>query len=154
MGPLSVFAERARGFAIFAGWPFWVSRRVFRIRNGQYSIEGRGKTGRQKRGVGAGYGVAARKMATPGSDKVPIFDGRGTSFLDFERQVHLWVRATKTEPAARESMLAPHMQPAPRQVCLAEGGEILDHCDGVARILEILQSKFAPEAADAINEQV
>ena len=93
------------------------------------------------------------KIASPGSDGAPAFDGRGAEFLDFDQHVHLWMCPTKTELAARVPLLAPHMRPAPRQVCPAEGGGVLDHHDGVARILDVLRSYLPTEAADAIHQR-
>ena len=46
------------------------------------------------------------------------------------------------------------MHPAPGQVCVAEGGDVSDHQDGVARIMEIPRSSSVPAAADAIRQQV
>ena len=46
------------------------------------------------------------------------------------------------------------MRPAPRQVRLAEGSDILGHSDGFTRILDISRSYSAPEAADAIHRKV
>ena len=43
------------------------------------------------------------KMALPGADRVPVFDGLGASFLDFEQRVRLWMRPARTEPASRAS---------------------------------------------------
>ena len=42
----------------------------------------------------------------------------------------------------------------PRQVRLAEGGDVLGRHDGAARIVEILRDYCAPEAAGAIRPQV
>ena len=64
------------------------------------------------------------------------------------------MRWTQTELAAHASLLVPHMQPAPRQVCLAECGHVLDPYEKVPRILETLRSFFAPEVVDAIRQQV
>ena len=94
------------------------------------------------------------KMATPGKDTVPAIDGRGASFLDFQRHSFPWMRTTKTELAARVSLLVLHMRPAPRKVRPAEDRDVLGRRDGVTRILEILRSYFAPGAADAIRQQV
>ena len=63
------------------------------------------------------------------------------------------MHATKTEPASRASFLALHMNSAPRQVCLAEGGGVLGHHDGAARVIEIPRSYYAPESAGAIHLQ-
>ena len=64
------------------------------------------------------------------------------------------MRATKTEPAIPASLFVLRVHSAPRPVCLAAGGDVLGHHDGVARIMEILRSYLAPEAADAIHQQV
>ena len=56
--------------------------------------------------------------------------------------------------AARASLLMSHMQPAPRQVCLAGGSDILDPSDGVSEISGALRTFFAPEAVGAIRQQV
>ena len=92
-------------------------------------------------------------MASQSGKEVPAFVGRGAHFLDFEHQVHLRVRTTHTEVFARDSSLVLHMQPVPRQVCLAEGGDILDHSDGVAKFLGFPRNYFAQEAVGAIRRQ-
>ena len=69
-------------------------------------------------------------------------------------KVHVWMRATRAELAARASLLISNMRLAPRQVCLAEGSAILDHDDGVAKTLDILRKYFAPDAVDAIHHKV
>ena len=56
---------------------------------------------------------------------MPAIDARGANFLDYEHHVHLGKRATRTEVAARASLLVLRRQPAPRPVCLAEGSDIL-----------------------------
>ena len=87
-------------------------------------------------------------MVSRGGENLPTFAGRGARFLNYERQVHLWMRTTRTEASACASALISHEQSAPRQVCLAEGS------DGVAKILGIPRNYFAPEAADAIHQRV
>ena len=64
------------------------------------------------------------------------------------------MRTARTEMPARASLLILHTQPAPRPECLAEGGDILDHGDGVSKISEPLRSYHAPEAVDEIRQQV
>ena len=90
-------------------------------------------------------------MASRSGEKVPAFDGCGSHFLDYEHQVHLWTRTTRTEVSARASLLALHVKLVPRQVCLAERSGILDHRDGVTKILNVLRNYSAPEAVDAIR---
>ena len=86
-------------------------------------------------------------MGSRGGEAVPALDGWGVNFLDLYHEVHLWARATHTELTARASLLVLHMQPAPRQVCLAEGSDISAHGDGASQILNISRNYFAPEAA-------
>ena len=64
------------------------------------------------------------------------------------------MRAARAELTARASRLILRAQPAPRQVCLAEGSAILDHNDGVAKISDIMRNYFAPGAVGAIRRQV
>ena len=88
------------------------------------------------------------------AEKAPAFDRKGASVLDYERQVRLWMRSTKTDPAGSSSSLALHMNSAPRQVCLPAGGGHLDDQEGVTRFLEILPNFRASGAAGAIYRQV
>ena len=53
---------------------------------------------------------------------VPTFDGKGSSFLDFEQRVALWNRTTDIPEERRASQLVLHMEPSARQVCLQNGG--------------------------------
>ena len=46
------------------------------------------------------------------------------------------------------------MQPAPRHVCLAGGGDILGRSGGAAEISGVLSNYFAPAAADATHQKV
>ena len=64
------------------------------------------------------------------------------------------VAAARAEIPARASLLISRGQPAPRQVCLAEGGDILDRGDGVSKISDALQTYFAPESVYAIRKLV
>ena len=64
------------------------------------------------------------------------------------------MRTTRTKLTARASLLILRARPAPRQVCLAAGSDIPDHADGASKILNISRSYFAPEAVDAIHQQV
>ena len=93
-------------------------------------------------------------MVTPGPDKVPVSDGRGTSFLDFEKHVPMGMRATKTELANRAPPLALKINSALRQVCVAAGGDYLGDQNGLARILDMPRNYFAADTADAIRQQV
>ena len=92
-------------------------------------------------------------MAPRGCEKVPTPEGRGAHSLDYEHQVHLCMRTARTEASARASVLILHAHPAPRQVCLADGSDILGRNDGVAGILKMPRNYFGPEAGDAIRQQ-
>ena len=92
-------------------------------------------------------------MVTPGPDKVPVFDGRGSSFLDFEQHVLLWMRAMEAELASRASLSALLLHSAPRQVCLAAGGDYLGHQDGVARSRDIPRNYFALVSENSIRHE-
>ena len=48
---------------------------------------------------------------------VPVFDGDGSSFLDFERRVRSCTRITKMEPSKRAAVLALQMNSTDRHVC-------------------------------------
>ena len=93
-------------------------------------------------------------MASPGAEKSPAFDGRGSTFLDYAHQLHLWIGTSNAELAARASLLMLQVQPASRQVCPAEGSAISDRGDGATRLLDIARSFPAPGAAVAIRQQV
>ena len=97
-----------------------------------------------KEGVGGQVQYSRVRMVSRGSEKVPTFDGREVSFLDYEHQVHLWMRTTRPEATARASVMILRMRPAPRRVCLAEGSFILGRSVGVAKVSEILRNNFAP----------
>ena len=93
-------------------------------------------------------------MVSHGSEKAPAFYGRGAHILDYDHQVRLWMRTTRIEASAGASVLILHMQPAPRQVCRANGGNILGRSGGATKILQELRNYFAPKAADAIHQHV
>ena len=93
-------------------------------------------------------------MGSRGGEKVPALDSRGANFLGDGRQVHLRMRTSRAEFAAHASLLILRMQPVPRQVCIVEGGDILDQGDSVSEILNISRNFFAPEAVDAIRRLV
>ena len=73
-------------------------------------------------------------MESRSGEKAPAFDGRGAHSLDYEYQLHLWMRTARPEVSARESLLVLRAQPVTRQVCLAEGSDISGRSDGAAKI--------------------
>ena len=94
-------------------------------------------------------------MVSPGPDKVPAFDGRGSSILGFGQKVFPRVRAAETGLGSRAFLLLLHMHSARRQVSLAAGGDwaFSGDQDGVAGILGVPRDCSAPDAADAIHQQ-
>ncbi len=66
----------------------------------------------------------------------PTFDGKGSSFQDFEQRVALWNRTTEIPPDRRASQLVLHMEPFARQICLQNGVD--SFMEGVA-VVEVLQ---------------
>ena len=54
---------------------------------------------------------------------VPAFDGKGSSFQDYEQRVALWNRTAEIHPAQRASHLVLHMETFARQICLQSGGD-------------------------------
>ena len=107
--------------------------RVFLADSGQLPFDGRFRV-YFSRGQGRPAQLNGVKMGSRGGD-----DGRGANFSGYKHQGHLWMRPTRAELIARASLSILHTQPAPRQVCLAEGSDISGHGDGVSQILNIAQ---------------
>ena len=79
------------------------------------------------------------------AEKVPIFDGKGSSFKDYEQQVRLWVPIAHLEPSKRAGT---------RQVRLSAGGDRLESNHGAMYILDISMNYFALGAGDSIYREV
>ena len=107
--------------------------RVFLADSGQLPFDGRFRV-YFSRGQGRPAQLNGVKMGSRGGD-----DGRGANFSGYKHQGHLWMRPARAELIARVSLSILHAQPAPRQVCLAEGSDISGHGDGVSQILNIAQ---------------
>ena len=99
-----VFLFRSEGFSLW-----WILTFIFStLVAASFSIEGRFSSCVEG-GADAWYGTLRVKMASPGAEQVPTFDGRGSTFLDYEHQVHSWLRTAKSKLAARLSLLVLHM---------------------------------------------
>ena len=85
---------------------------------------------------------------------VPAFDGKGSSFLDYEQRVISWNRTTDIHPDKRASLLVLHMDPIARQVCLHSGGDAFMDGVDVTSILQILKHYFLPDATDQVFQDV
>ena len=59
---------------------------------------------------------------TQHSPFVPCFDGKASSFLDYEQRVTLWVRSTDVPTERQSTLLILHMDPTARQVCMFNAG--------------------------------
>ena len=62
---------------------------------------------------------------------VPSFDGKASSFLDYEQRVTLWVRSTDVPTERQSALLILHMGPTARQVCMYNSGgdTLMAGCD-------------------------
>ena len=86
---------------------------------------------------------------------VPSFDGKASSFLDYEQRVALWVRSTDVPVERQSTLLILHMDPAARQVCMnnAGGDTLMAGCD-VQLVLSTLRDYFQPDTFDRIFTQM
>ena len=71
----------------------------------------------RERGGGLRVSRFQKKMEpTNQTSYVPTFDGKASSFLDYEQRVILWDGSTEIPPERRSTLLILHMDPAGRQV--------------------------------------
>ena len=85
---------------------------------------------------------------------VPAFDGKGSSYQDYEQRVALWHRTAEIHPAQRASQLVLHMEPFARQICLQSGGDSFMEGVEVAEVLQVLKMYFLPDASDHVYQDV
>ena len=85
---------------------------------------------------------------------VPAFDGRDSSFLDYEQRATLWNRATDIPPEKKSTLLISHMGPTARQVRPVSGGDTLMQGDDVMAVAHVLRNYFQPDAVGHIFKQV
>ena len=85
---------------------------------------------------------------------VPSFDGKSSSFLDYEQRVELWDATTDIPPEKRATLLILHVDATARQVCMFSGGDTLMQGDDVRTVLQALKDYFQPDAVDYIFTQV
>ena len=86
---------------------------------------------------------------------VPSFDGKASSFLDYEQRVTLWVRSTDVPVERQSALLILHMDPTARQVCMynAGGDTLMAGCE-VQLVLRTLRDYFQPDTFDRIFTQM
>ena len=85
---------------------------------------------------------------------MPTFDGKGSSFQDYEQRVALWHRTTDIPADRRASQLVLHMEPLARQICLQNGGDSFMDGVNVAEVLQELKQYFSPDASDHVHQDV
>ena len=85
----------------------------------------------------------------------PSFDGKASSFLDYEQRVALWLRSTDVPAERQSTLLILHMDPAARQVCMLNSEEdaLMTGCD-VQLVMRALRDYFQPETFDRIFTQM
>ena len=86
---------------------------------------------------------------------VPSFDGKASSFLDYEQRVTLWARSTDIPVERQSTLLILHMDPTARQVCMynAGGDTLMAGCD-VQLVMSTLRDYFQPDTFDRIFTQM
>ena len=65
---------------------------------------------------------------------MPTFDGRRSSFANYEEKVLIWNKISPLEPGKKASHLLLHMADVARKVCLTIGKDVVGNIDGVGQI--------------------
>ena len=89
-----------------------------------------------------------------GNAFVPSFDGKASSFLDYEQRVQLWLNTTEIPEEKRATSLLLHMDTVARQVCLNSGGDVMMNGADAALVLQALRQYFQPDAVDQVFQQI
>ena len=86
---------------------------------------------------------------------VPSFDGKASSFLDYEQRMTLWARSTDIPVERQSTLLILHMDSTARQVCMynAGGDTLMAGCD-VQLVMSTLRDYFQPDTFDRIFTQM
>ena len=85
---------------------------------------------------------------------VPTFDGKRSSFLNYEEKELIWQNISPLPPDQKASRLLPHMSDVARKVCLTIGKDVVGNVDGVEAILKIRRRRFAPDIVDCIFRDI
>ena len=82
-------------------------------------------------------------LTTQNGPFVPAFDGKASSFLDFEQRVALWARSTDIPPERQSALLILYKDPTARQVCMFNSAEdtLMAGCD-VQLVMQALRDYF------------
>ena len=85
----------------------------------------------------------------------PSFDGKASSFIDYEQRVALWLRSTDVPAERQSTLLILHMDPTARQVCMfnSEEDTLMTGCD-VQLVMRVLRDYFQPDTFDRIFTQM
>ena len=86
--------------------------------------------------------------------QAPTFDGKRSSFLNYEEKVLIRKNISPLLPEQKASHMLLHMADVARKVCLAVGKDVVGNAEGVEQILNILRNRFAPDKADCIYQDV
>ena len=83
------------------------------------------------------------------------FDGKASSFIDYEQRVALWLRSTDVPVERQPAMLISHMDPTARQVCMFNPEEdTLMTGRGAQLLMRALRDYFQPDTFDRIFTQM
>ena len=85
---------------------------------------------------------------------VPTFDGKRSSFLNYEEKVLIWRNISPLPPGQKASRLLLHSRDVAREVCLTIGKDVVGNMDGVEAILKISRHRFAPDKVDCSFQDI
>ena len=82
------------------------------------------------------------------------FDGNASSFAKNEEKVILWNQISTVGPQERDANLLLHMTDIERNVCMSVGKDHIGNSVRPQQISRTLRGRFAPDATDAIYQDV
>ena len=85
---------------------------------------------------------------------VPSFDGQASSFANYEEKAILWNQIPTLDARKRAANLLSHMADIARKVSMGVSKDFIGNNDGVRQVLRILLERQAPDAIDAICQEV
>ena len=80
----------------------------------------------------------------------PTFDGKASSFLDYEQRAISWKGSTGIPPERQSTLLILHMDPTARQICMFSGADVLMVGGDVILVSQVLRDYFQPDAVDRV----
>ena len=85
---------------------------------------------------------------------VPTFDGKRSSYLNYEEKVLIWKNISPLQADQKAPHLLLHMNDVARKVCLTVGKDAIGNLDGAEKILKILRHRFAPDKVGCIFQDI